>query len=240
MTVPAFETDRLTRRFGSFTAVDAVSLRAFDGEVLALLGPNGAGKTTLLKMILGLLRPTSGRVIFRGKDVRGPRPAVGYMSQRFGLYPLLTGLENIAFAAGASGLSRTAVRATLERARSRVPADVLNRKVKDIPAGRRQQVALHACLAADPEIVILDEPTSGAGPLLRRDFRAEIAALRSAGRAILLTTHELEDVEIADRIVILDRGRIVLSARPDELSAADASRTPADVYLEALEHVPRI
>ncbi len=240
MKTPAVETERISKRFGTFTAVEALDLRAFDGEVLVLLGPNGAGKTTLLKMILGLLRPTSGRVLVRGRDLSerrtGPRPAIGYMSQRYGLYPLLTGAENIAFAAGIAGLGRAEVRSRLAAIRARVPAGILDRRVRDLSSGFRQEIAFYAALTSDPEILILDEPASGAGPALRREFWTEIASLKSRGCAIIITSHELDDAENADTVMILDRGRVAVEGSPSDLTGRDGSRTMESVYLEALRH----
>jgi ABC-2 type transport system ATP-binding protein len=242
MTAPLLETDHVTKRFGPFIAVDAVSLRAEAGEILGLLGPNGAGKTTLLKMIRGLLRPTSGLIRIGGLDL-ALRPeaarSLGYMSQKFSLYSLLTGFENIELFGGISDLGSRGVRRKKEEVRAKVPEEILRRKTKDIPPGFRQAIALFACLMTDPAIILLDEPTTGVGPDIRRSFWREIDDLKKAGRTILVTTHDLREAEHADRIFIIDRGRIVLEGRPDDLLRQPDGRTMDNIYQEAVGHAPR-
>lgn len=243
MSLVSLETDRLTKRFGSFTAVEEVNIRAGPGEILGLLGPNGAGKTTLLKMMRGLLRPTSGRILIGGSDLAArPEAArqLGYMSQRFSLYPLLTGLENIEFFGGVSDLGAGAIREKKEEIRAKVPGGILDRKIKDIPPGFRQLIALFACLMTDPRIILLDEPTTGVGPEIRRNFWRDIDELKKAGRTILVTTHNLNDAERADRLIILDRGRIVLEGRPADLVRTSTGGALDDIYREAVGHAPRI
>ena len=242
MNSPVLEADRVTKKFGAFTAVDAVSLRAEAGEILGFLGPNGAGKTTLLKMMRGLLRPTSGRIRIGGSDLSmRPEAArlLGYMSQKFSLYPLLTGFENIELIGGISDLSSGEIRRKKEDIRTKVPDGILRQKTKDIPPGFKQSIALFTCLMADPGIILLDEPTTGVGPDIRSGFWREIDALKKAGRTILLTTHNLKDAERADRLVIIDRGRIVLDGRPADLVRRPDGRTMDIVYQEAVGHAPR-
>jgi drug efflux transport system ATP-binding protein len=235
------EADRLTRKFGQFTAVDGISFQARSAEILAFLGANGAGKTTLFKMIMGLLRPTSGafRIHGRAAPPAGRGAGLGYMSQRFSLYPLLTGLENVEFLGGISGLPKTDIRRKKEEIREQVPAEILGLKVRDIPTGFRQRIALFSCLMAEPEIVLLDEPTAGAGPALRRDIWRDLMGLKKAGRTILIATHHLAEASRADRILIIDRGRLVVEGPPDELVRSSPGRTLAGVYQEALRDEPR-
>lgn len=238
---PALEADRVTKTFGSFTAVESASFRVEPGEIAAVLGPNGSGKTTLLKMIRGLLRPTSGRILIRGADIAS-RPeaaqAVGYMSQRFSLYPLLTGIENLSFFGGISGLRPAAVRQALAEAERRVPPDILRRRTKDIPPGYRQAVALVACLMGRPEIVLLDEPTSGVGPDIRRSVWLEIGTLKKEGHTVLVTTHDLREAAYADRILVIDRGRIVVDL-PNRRPPGGAGEDIEGIYRESVRHAAR-
>jgi len=243
MTPFPLEAERLTKTFGAFTAVDSVSFQAHPGEILGVLGPNGAGKTTLFKMITGLLRPTSGRVRVNGSDVtpgdRRTRASLGYMSQKFSLYPLLTGAENVDFIGRISGLPRGAARQKIAELDARLPAGLLRRRVGDVPAGYRQQIALFAALMTDPEILLLDEPTTGAGPALRKDIWNELRDQKALGRTILVATHHLAEAEPCDRVLIVDRGLLVLEGRPDALVRSRPGANLADVYREAVSHEPR-
>jgi len=238
----ALETERLTKRFGTFAAVEDVSLRVEAGEILALLGPNGAGKTTLLKMIRGLVRPTSGRILIRGADLGSEPEAarrLGYMSQKFSLYPLLTGIENLAFFGGISDLRPREVRDAVEAAKRRVPEAILRHKTRDVPPGYRQAVALIACLMTRPEILLLDEPTSGVGPDIKRAFWLEISGLKREGRTVLVTTHDLREAEQAERVLVVDRGRIAADVRTRDL-VPDGGGALEKIYREAVGHDPRI
>jgi len=242
MTAAAFEADNVTKLFGTFAAVEDASFRAEPGEILAILGPNGAGKTTLLKMIRGLLRPTSGRILIRGTDLAA-RPeearSLGYMSQRFSLYPLLTGIENLAFIGGISDVPPREIREAVDEAKRRIPDEILRRRTKDVPPGFRQSIALLACLMSRPEIILLDEPTSGVGPDIRRGFWLEIYGLKRAGRTIFVTTHDLREAEYADHILVIDRGRIVVDLRAGDL-VPGAAGALEHIYREATGNVPGI
>jgi len=239
----AVEAERVTKMFGTFTAVDALSFQAGAGEILAFLGPNGAGKTTLFKMIMGLVRPTSGRIRIGDDTIASERktvtPRIGYMSQRFSLYPLLTGIENVEFMGGVSGLSSPDIRRKKAEIEGQIPADILRLKVQDIPAGFRQKIALFTCLMTGPEIVLLDEPTAGAGPALRRSLWADIRDLKTAGRTVLVATHHLGEAEQADQVLILDHGRIILKGRPRDLIRPREGWTMYEIYRDAFEHEPR-
>jgi len=188
----------LTRNFGNFTAVDHVSFDVSPGEILGFLGPNGAGKTTTIKK----------------KDLRKIKPFLGYMSQKFSLYPLLTAYENMDFFGGISGLSRAQVQQHKQDLSREVPERILRLKVMDIPPGIRQKVALRTCLMSDPEIVLLDEPTSGVDPENRRRFWMQIYDLKKRGKTVLVTTHNLDEAEYSDRILIIHKGSIVLEGEP--------------------------
>jgi len=239
----SIEAERVTRRFGAFTAVNAVSFLASAGEILAFLGPNGAGKTTLFKMIMGLLRPTSGRIVIRGDDEerRGKAESLlGYMSQRFSLFPLLTAGENLAFLGGIAGLPPAEIRGKKAQFEDELPSAIRSLKVRDLPTGFRQKLALFACLMAGPKIILLDEPTAGAGPVLRRAVWSELQGLKKDGRVVLVATHHLPEAELADRVLIVNDGRLVLEGRPSELVRSAFGRTMADVYGKALSDEPRI
>jgi len=215
--------ENLTRRFGRFTAVDSISFSMNPGEILGFLGPNGAGKTTTIKMMTGLLRITSGDVFIKGMDVKKKLKRVkrftGYMSQKFSLYPLLTGFENIEFFGGVSGLKRREIKEKMNEIRDLVPESYLYRKVKNLPPGIKQQVALFSCLLPDPEIIFLDEPTSGVDPVNRRRFWMQINELKKNHKSILVSTHNLDEAEFADRILIIHKGIIVAEGAPSELKA---------------------
>jgi ABC-2 type transport system ATP-binding protein len=228
----------LTKRFGGFTAVDRISFEVREGEILGFLGPNGAGKTTTIRMILGLLYPTSGQILVGGRDVRrAPRVVKrlsGYMSQQFSLYPLLTARENVDFFGGISGLDRRSLRRKRETLEGTLPAGLERRMVRDIPPGIRQKIALFVSLLADPPILFLDEPTSGVDPEARRQFWAEIYELKERGKTILVTTHNLDEAEYADRILIINRGIIVAQGSPLALKKERGVGSVEELFKEVL------
>jgi ABC-2 type transport system ATP-binding protein len=228
----------LTKRFGDFTAVDGISFDVRPGEILGFLGPNGAGKTTTIRMILGLLSPTSGEVLVKGLDIRRELKAVkrltGYMSQQFSLYPLLTALQNVEFFGGISGLGRKALKAKKAELAEALPSGAAGRMVRDIPPGIRQKIALFCSLLADPELLFLDEPTSGVDPEARREFWMEIYELKQRGKTVLVTTHNLDEAEFADRILIIDRGRIVVQGAPRDLLRERRAASVEDLFKEAV------
>jgi ABC-2 type transport system ATP-binding protein len=215
------EIQNLTKRFDSFIAVNAINFNIRKGEILGFLGPNGAGKTTTIKMINGLLRISSGQILVKGLDSEKHRKQIkrvmGYMSQKFSLYPLLNALENIEFSGGISGLSRKAIKEKQEEIIAHVGISVLKQKIADVPPGIRQKVSLFVCLMSDPEIIFLDEPTSGVDPEVRRNFWFEIYKLKKSGKTILVSTHNLDEVEYADRMLIIHRGNLLMEGEPDAL-----------------------
>lgn len=232
------EVRRLTKRFGSFTAVNAVDFDIKRGEILGFLGPNGAGKTTTIKMINGLLKISGGTVRVKGMDAEKQRKKVkgimGYMSQKFSLYPLLTTLENIEFFAGISGLSQVQIRAKQEKVRQEIDSTLLKQPVSALPPGIRQKVALFVCLMADPEIIFLDEPTSGVDPEVRRNFWFEIYRLKIQGKTVLVSTHNLDEVEYADRMLILHRGNLLVEGEPDRLLKQHGKGSIEELFKEAV------
>jgi len=234
----AVEVRNLTKRFGRFTAVDRISFSVGQGEILGFLGPNGAGKTTTIKMILGLLEPSGGRITILGRDARRDRNevkrAIGYMSQQFSLYPLLTVSENVEFFSGISGLKRPEIRARRAELEAELGNGLSRLQVRALPPGIRQKAALFVSLVADPELVFLDEPTSGVDPLARRAFWHAIYGLREKGKTILVTTHNLDEAEYADRILVLHRGAVVLDGRPRALLEERGAESVEQLFREAI------
>ena len=190
--------------FGSTRAVDHVTLRVDSGEVVGLLGANGAGKTTLIRLLLGLLSPTTGRVrVLGGRPSVLTRRMVGYMPQGLGLYEDLTARENLAFQAAVFGVTQPPLEDDL--------AGVADVVVADLPLGLRRRVAFAAALGHGPRLLVLDEPTSGVGPLGRAALWDTIRGAADDGVGVLVTTHSMDEAEQCDRLVVLADGRQVAS-----------------------------
>jgi len=206
--------DRLTRRFGRFTAVDNVSFSVAAGEIFGFLGSNGAGKTTTIRMLCGLLAPTSGSATVLGLDpVRQTaelKRRIGYMSQRFSLYTDLTVAENLAFWGAAYRLPPARQR---ERSRWALAMagleDRRNALVAGLPLGFRQRLALAAALLHEPAVVFLDEPTSGVDPEARRRFFDLIEALAGSGTTVFVTTHAMDEAERCHRVALMHAGQLL-------------------------------
>ena len=233
------EVRELTKSFARHTAVRGIDFNVARGEIVGFLGPNGAGKTTTIKMITGLLKITSGTVRVDGLDNRAHlvqvKKKLGYMSQKFSLYPLLSARENIEFFGGISGLSPRQRAEHQARMEELVPAAVLRQKVQDIPPGIRQKVAMFVCLMPGPEIVLLDEPTSGVDPEARRVFWNEIYALKKQGKTLLVSTHNLDEAEYCDRILIIHNGELVAAGAPDELLRQRRKKSIEELFKDAIE-----
>lgn len=201
----AIEAQNLTKRFGDATAVDDLSFEVGSGEIVGLLGANGAGKTTIMKMLLGLLRPTSGVALITGETVdRVDRRAMGYVPQGLGLYRELTVSENVRFIAAGFGVSPP------DLAESGLE-DVADRRVGELSLGLRRRVAFVAASCHDPEVLILDEPTSGVGPLGRARLWETIHGVAESGTAVLISTHYMDEAEECDRVVLMAHGRQVVT-----------------------------
>ncbi|AZG07763.1 ABC transporter ATP-binding protein [Pigmentiphaga sp. H8] len=212
----------LVRKFGDFVAVDRTSFTVKKGEIFGLLGPNGAGKTTTFRMLCGLLPASSGFLRVAGVDLRTAparaRRSVGYVSQRFALYGNLSVMENLTFFGSAYGLHG-------ERLRARIGAVLAQFGLQDqsdaasgrLPGGYKQRLAMAVALLHEPDILFLDEPTSGADALARREFWRRITALAADGTTVVVTTHFMEEAEYCDRIVIQDAGRLLALGTPQQV-----------------------
>jgi ABC-2 type transport system ATP-binding protein len=234
---PVIEIRELTRVFGGFRAVDRVSFAVERGEIFGLLGPNGAGKSTTFRMLCGLLPPSDGEARVLGIDLRRSAPRararIGYMSQKFSLYGVLSVEQNLRFFGSAYGLAGARrgerIRWALDAFGLRALA---GRTSEDLPLGFKQRLALGAALLHEPEILFLDEPTSGVDPLTRREFWDRINALAESGVTVLVTTHFLDEAEYCDRVGILYRGHLVALGSPDELKQAYRSPERPDPTLD--------
>ena len=196
----------VTRRFGDFTAVDHVDFEIEPGEVVGLVGANGAGKTTLIRMILGLLEPTAGSVrLFGEAPTREQRRRIGYVPQNLGLYRDLTATENLEFRAEAFGSKR-----------AKLTGDV-DELVGSMSLGMQRRTAFAAATQHDPELLVLDEPTSGVSPLSRTKLWDMIRQRAEAGAAVLVSTHYMDEAEQADRLVLMSHGKVVAAGLLDDI-----------------------
>jgi ABC-2 type transport system ATP-binding protein len=218
----AIEVENLTKRFGDFTAVNDVSFAVGHGQVYGWLGPNGAGKTTTIRMLLGLLKPTCGRMRVLGYDpateAKRLHAHVGYMSQLFTLYNDLTAAENVRFYSQAYGLGRRALRRRqaeiVEMAGLRGREHTLT---ANLSGGWKQRLALGCAIVHEPQVVFLDEPTAGVDPVSRREFWELIYDMAERGVTVLVTTHYMDEAELCQRVGFISDGRLVALDTPDRL-----------------------
>ncbi len=229
----------LTKRFGSFVAVDRVSFEVRRGEIFGLLGPNGAGKSTTFRMLCGLLPASAGHLKVGGLDLRhaasAARARIGYMSQKFSLYGDLTVRENLNFFSAAYGLAGSNRTEQIQRRLEQFELDELaDQKSGLLPLGYKQRLAMACALVHQPQTIFLDEPTSGVDPLARRVFWNQIAALAESGVTVMVTTHFMAEAEYCDRLAIMDSGRILALGPPEEIcrqAGPDASFEDAFIHL---------
>jgi ABC-2 type transport system ATP-binding protein len=231
------EADGLTKCFGSFTAADHISFQVRRGEIFGLLGPNGAGKSTTFKMMCGLLKPSSGRAVVAGVDLRRSpsqaRQKLGYMAQKFSLYGNLSVLQNLEFFAGIYGLDRsTARRQTAAMTEILHLGPFLHTRTDALSLGYKQRLALACALMHEPEILFLDEPTSGVDPVTRREFWSHIHALVSRGVTVMVTTHFMDEAEYCDRIGLIFRGQWMAGGSPDDLKRLAAHSPDEEPTME--------
>ena len=218
----AIRAQDLTRTFGSFTAVDHITLDVQAGEIFGFLGANGAGKTTAMRMFIGLLAPSSGTATVAGHDVytqsEAIKRSIGYMSQRFSLYEDLTIRENIRLYGGVYGLPDRDIRTRSEQILARLGMErSADLQVRAIPLGWRQKLSFSVALLHRPRIIFLDEPTGGVDPITRRQFWELIYQAAADGTTVLVTTHYMDEAEYCDRISIMVAGKIGAMGTPAEL-----------------------
>jgi len=219
---PVVRVRQLLKKFGAFTAVDCIDFEVRRGQIFGLLGPNGAGKTTTFRMLCGLLTPSAGQLDVAGADVRtapaSARARLGYVAQKFSLYGPLSVLENLEFFASAYGLHGQRRRERIGWAMEQFDlGGHAHGSSAQLPGGYKQRLAMAAALLHEPQILFLDEPTSGADPRARRVFWRRITAMAEQGVTIIVTTHFMQEAEYCDRIAIMDSGRILAQGSPAEV-----------------------
>lgn len=227
----------LTKRYGTFTAASNITFTQKRGEILGLLGPNGAGKSTTFKMLCGLTEPSEGEGRVAGFDLRtaaaDARGRLGYMAQKFSLYGDISVAQNLSFFAGVYGLSRSRARERIEAMLQAFDlAAQRNTAAARLPLGFKQRLALAAALLHEPEVLFLDEPTSGVDPITRREFWSHINALTAKNVAVLVTTHFMEEAEYCDRINLIYRGRTIAEGTPEALKASCSNPDGSSVTME--------
>lgn len=233
---PALEVRELSRVFGSFTAVDAITFDVARGEVFGFLGANGAGKTTAIRMLTGLLTPSAGTARVAGYDVytesEAIRRSIGYMSQRFSLYEDLTVRENIRLFGGIYGLSGREIRERTALMLERLGFEhAANVQVRALPLGWKQKLAFSVALIHQPRIVFLDEPTGGVDPITRRQFWEIIYEAAADGTTVLVTTHYMDEAEYCDRVSIMVDGRIAAIGTPAALMQQFGADSVDEVFV---------
>ncbi len=229
------KTEHLTKRFGDFIATNNLTIEVYRGEIFGFLGANGAGKTTAIRMLIGLLRPSSGRATVAGCDIyKEPeqiKKNIGYMSQKFSLYEDLTVLENLRFFGGIYGLKSSTIKHKSAELVEKLGMESISRKlIKELPIGWRQKVAFTIALFHNPKIVFLDEPTGGVDPIVRRQFWDMIYDAAENGTTIFVTTHYMDEAEYCNRISIMDEGIIKTLGKPSELKKNYNVESMSDLF----------
>jgi ABC-2 type transport system ATP-binding protein len=232
----AIEARDLTRKFGSFTAVDSITFDVQSGEVFGFLGANGAGKTTAIKMLIGLLAPTSGSAAVAGFDIKTEsddvRRHIGYMSQRFSLYDDLSVRENITLYGGIYGLSDAEIRDRGNNLIGELGLDAASdARVESLPLGWKQKLAFSVAMLHRPAVVFLDEPTGGVDPITRRQFWEMIYSVAERGTTVFVTTHYLDEAEYCDRISIMVDGRIAAMGAPPQVKREFDAKSLDEVFM---------
>lgn len=233
----AIQAENLTKRFGDFIAVNAISFDVKQGEIFGFLGANGAGKTTAIRMLIGLLSPTSGKAHVAGYDVftqtENIKRSIGYMSQKFSLYEDLTVRENIRFYGGIYGLSdehiQTKTDFLIQKLQLEDAADMM---ISSLPLGWKQKLSFSVAILHEPKIVFLDEPTGGVDPITRRQFWNLIYEAAADGVTIFVTTHYMDESEYCDRVSIMVDGKIEALDTPRGLKQTYAADSMNDVFVK--------
>lgn len=239
------QTDKITKRFGNFIAVNQITFEVFKGEIFGFLGANGAGKTTAMRMLIGLLTPTSGKASVAGFDVyhqiESIRKNIGYMSQKFSLYEDLTVLENIRFYGGIYGLTDQQIKIKTDHLISELGLQKEAKKlVGSLPLGWKQKLSFSVALLHDPKIVFLDEPTGGVDPITRRQFWDLIYSASDKGITIFVTTHYMDEAEYCNRISIMVDGKIEALDTPKNLKNKFKVDTMDEVFYELARGAERV
>ncbi len=232
---PIISVRDLTKTFGSFTAVDAITFDVAQGEIFGFLGANGAGKTTAMKMLCGLLSPSSGTATVAGFDLatqtENVKRRIGYMSQKFSLYEDLSVAENIQFYGGIYGLTRAEIKQkSAALAEDLGLTEEMHKLVRSLPLGWKQKIAFSVALLHDPAIVFQDEPTGGVDPVTRRQFWDLIYAAAHRGVTLFVTTHYMDEAEYCHRVSIMVDGAIKAMGTPHELRKQFGSSSMDDVF----------
>ena len=235
--IPVIEAKELTKTFGTFTATNHVNFQVRRGEIFGLLGPNGAGKSTTFKMMCGLLKPSSGQALVMGLDLKKKssevRQKLGYMAQKFSLYGGLSATQNLTFFSGVYGLSGAEQKNRVEEMVNAFKfTPILNRNADELPLGYKQRLALACALMHRPDILFLDEPTSGVDPLTRREFWLHINSMVEKGVTVMVTTHFMDEAEYCDRIGLVYHGKLIAAGSPDELKQMVKSEDLPDPTME--------
>ena len=231
------KTEKLTKRFGDFTAVNEITFEVNKGEIFGFLGANGAGKTTAMRMLIGLSKPTSGMATIAGFDIykqtENIKKNIGYMSQKFSLYEDLTVLENIRFYGGIYGLDDERIKMKSDELVTRLGLQKEAKKlVGSLPLGWKQKLSFSVALIHDPKIVFLDEPTGGVDPVTRRQFWEMIYDASDRGITIFVTTHYMDEAEYCNRISIMVDGRIDALDSPLKLKERFNAKNMDEVFYE--------
>ena len=227
--------EKLTKKFGNFTAVDAITFEVKEGEIFGFLGANGAGKTTAMRILCGLSYPTSGKASVAGFDVykqqEDIKKNIGYMSQKFSLYENLTVSENIEFYGGVYGLRMREIRPKMKNMLQMLGLErEAHKLVGSLPLGWKQKLAFSTAIFHEPRIVFLDEPTSGVDPVTRRQFWEMIYEAASRGITVFVTTHYMDEAEYCNRISLMVDGRIDALDAPKNLKAEHNAQSMDEVF----------
>ena len=238
------KTDKLTKKFGDFTAANAITFEVYKGEIFGFLGANGAGKTTAMRMLCGLSTPTSGEATIAGFDVykqtESIKRNIGYMSQKFSLYEDLTVRENIRFFGGIYGLSNKEISQKSDELIQRLQLeDQANTMVGSLPLGWKQKLAFSVAILHNPKVVFLDEPTGGVDPLTRRNFWELIYEAAYNGITIFVTTHYMDEAEYCNRVSIMVDGVIKALDTPQELRKQYEAEDMHEVFYKLARQAKR-
>jgi len=240
----AIITDKLTKKFGDFIAVNEISFEVDKGEIFGFLGANGAGKTTAMRMLIGLSKPTAGKASVAGFDVYKQtekiKKSIGYMSQKFSLYEDLSVQENIDLFGGIYGLSKNKLKDKSQQLLCNLQLESdKNKLVQSLPLGWKQKLSFSIAIIHDPQIVFLDEPTGGVDPITRRQFWDMIYAAAAGGITIFVTTHYMDEAEYCNRVSIMVDGKIEALDSPDKLKKNYNAESMDEVFQQLARRAER-